>query len=560
MRYFILTSCIFFLAYNISAQTLQSDIVLSDYARITQMQDSLNSPKQSFAIRSTSQYWSEKLNDTFSLNTKGKFRWVQAGYTLQNNSNISVGWNDGTLYPSVGMQQRFTVGAHYQWHNWSIHLQPEFVTAANKDPQEYTIDPTTPNFIARYYLYMINKIDNHYRFGTSSINTIFPGQSSIRYNTNNISLGISTENLWWGPGIRNSLVLTNNAPGFLHFTFNSRKPIATKWGNIEFQTVLGQLQNSQYEAPDNAYMRTVWAGGIAEKSNIPRGIFGYMFSWNPKWTRNLHIGFTGASYFYTSPVEVKPTALIIDSENKSGAASLGALFFRYVMPKEQAEVYFEYGRSNRWANPFNVFGDTIPTGYTAGFRKLFVSPSRGKSLTSSNKGGKGGVLLSAEITQLQLPDARSIFNQASVYGPPKTNSWYTNAFIGQGYSNNGQVMGASIGPGSNSETLNISWVRGMKRIGIQAERITFNNDFYTYNFFSGVVGSGIAYKQWADLNLALQAQWDFNNVLLTASIQRTKSLNYRWTKLENTFADPSPLSDRVNMQVQFGLTYFFAKK
>ena len=558
MKYFILIFFIFFLAQIGFAQTLQSDIVLADYARIAQMQDSLNVPKQSFAIRSTSQYWSEKLNDTFSLNTKGIFKWVQAGYTFQNNSTTSVGWNDGSLYPSVGSQQRFTIGAHFQWHNWSIHLQPEFVTAANKEPQEYIIDPTSPNFIARYYLYMINKIDNHYRFGTASINTIFPGQSSIRYNTNNISLGISTENLWWGPGIRNSLVLTNNAPGFFHFTFNSRKPIATKWGNFEFQTVLGQLQNSKFEAPDNAYMRTVWAGGIQQKSTVPRGMFGYIFSFNPKWTRNLHVGFSGASYFYTSPVAVTPSVLVIDAENKSGSASLGALFFRYVMPKEQAEVYFEYGRSNRWANPFNIFGDTIPTGYTAGFRKLFTRPFRGDGSTKSSQ--RGGILLSAEISQLQLPDARSIFNQASVYGPPKTNSWYTNAFIGQGYSNNGQVMGASIGPGSNSETLNISWVKGLKRIGIQAERITYNNDFFTYNFFSGIVGSGVAYKQWVDLNLAFQAQWDFNNLLLTASFQRTKSLNYRWTKLENTFADPSPLSDRVNMQLQFGLTYFFAKK
>ena len=530
------------------AQTVQSDIVLSDYARIAQMQDSMQSPKQSFAIRSTSLYWSEKLNDTFSLHTPGKFRWVQAGYTFQNNSNISVGWNDGTLYPSVGLQQRFTVGLHYQWHNWSVHLQPEFITAANKEPQAYTIDPTTPNFIARYYLYMNNKLDNFSRFGTSGINTIFPGQSSIRYNTKTLSLGLSTENLWWGPAIRNSLVLTNNAPGFLHLTFNSRKPIPTKWGNIEFQAIVGQLQNSPYEAPENEYMRTVWADGIAKKSAVSRGMFGYIFSWNPTFSRNLHIGFTGASYFYTSPVEVNPTPLIIDAENKSGGASLGALFFRYVMPKEQAEVYFEYGRSNRWANPFNIFGDTIPTGYTAGFRKLFKKPQN-----------KGGILVSAEITQLQLPDARSIFNQASVYGPPKTNSWYTNAFIGQGYSNNAQVMGASIGPGSNSEMLNISWISGKKRIGIQAERITYNNDFYTYNFFSGVVGSGVAYKQWVDLNLAFQAQWDFNNLLVTASFQRTKSLNYRWTKLENTFADPSPLSDRVNMQVQVGVTFFFQR-
>ncbi|MDP1844333.1 MAG: capsule assembly Wzi family protein [Sediminibacterium sp.] len=533
---------------NLSAQLLQSDILLQDNQRMAQMQDSSQAPKQSFTIRSSSMYWANQLNEPFSNKSKGKFKWVQAGYTMQNNSTISVGWNDGSMYPAVGLQQRFTVGAHYQNRNWSIHLQPEFVTAANKEPQAYTIDPTTPNFIARYYLYMINKLDNHYRFGTASINSFFPGQSSIRYNTKNTSIGLSTENLWWGPGIRNSLVLTNNAPGFVHFTYNSIKPINTNWGNIEFQAVLGQLHNTQYEAPDNEYMRTVWADGIAKKPDVARGMFGYIFSWNPKWTKNLHIGITGASYFYMSPVAITPTPLIIDAENKSGSASLSAMFFRYVMPKEQAEVYMEYGRSNRWANPFNIFGDTIPTGYTAGFRKLFKQPHR-----------KGGIMLSAEITQLQLPDARSIFNPESVYGPPKTNSWYTNAFIGQGYSTNGQVMGASIGPGSNSQTINITWVKGMKRIGLHAERIAYNNDFYTYNFFSGVIGSGVAYKQWADLNLGLLVQWDFDHFLLNASILRTKSLNYRWTKLENTFADPSPLSDRLNTQVQLGLSYFFKR-
>ncbi|MDP1844481.1 MAG: capsule assembly Wzi family protein [Sediminibacterium sp.] len=534
---------------NLYAQSLQSDILLLDNQRMVQMQDSLNVPIQSFAIRSSSMYWANKLNEPFSKRSKGKFTLVQVGYSLQNNSTISVGWNDGSFYPAVGLQQRFTVGAHYQYRNWAVHLQPEFVSAANKDPQAYTIDPSTPNFIARYYLYIINKLDNHYRFGTASINSFFPGQSSIRYNTKNTSIGLSTENLWWGPGIRNSLVLTNNAPGFVHLTYNSIKPIHTNWGNIEFQAVLGQLHNAQYEAPDNEYMRTVWADGIAKKPDVARGMFGYILSWNPKWTKNLHIGITGASYFYMSEAEVNTTnPLILPYENKQKPASLGALFFRYVMPKEQAEVYMEYGRSNRWANPFNIFGDTIPTGYTAGFRKLFKQPHH-----------KGGIMLSAEITQLQLPDARSIFNPESVYGPPKTNSWYTNAFMGQGYSNNGQVMGASIGPGSNSQTINITWVKGLKRIGLHAERIAYNNDFYTYNFFSGTIGSGVAYKQWADLNLGLQAQWDFDHFLLNASILRTKSLNYRWTKLENTFADPSPLSDRLNTQVQLGLSYFFKR-
>ncbi|MFK5143427.1 capsule assembly Wzi family protein, partial [Klebsiella pneumoniae] len=54
-------------------------------------------------------------------------------------------------------------------------------------------------------------------------------------------MGISSENLWWGPGIYNSLLMSNNAPGFWHLTFNSRKPLKTPIGDFEWQLIGGKL-------------------------------------------------------------------------------------------------------------------------------------------------------------------------------------------------------------------------------------------------------------------------------------------------------------------------------
>ncbi|WP_404877454.1 capsule assembly Wzi family protein, partial [Klebsiella pneumoniae] len=56
-----------------------------------------------------------------------------------------------------------------------------------------------------------------------------------------LSVGISSENLWWGPGIYNSLLMSNNAPGFWHLTFNSRKPLKTPIGDFEWQLIGGKL-------------------------------------------------------------------------------------------------------------------------------------------------------------------------------------------------------------------------------------------------------------------------------------------------------------------------------
>lgn len=553
IAFLLVSNCANFL----QAQALQSDIDLYDYQRLSQISDLNNANQRSFSNRSSSIFWLNQLNKPFTQKSKPQFSWVQASYQQQYNSGLPISANDGSFIPAVGAQHRFSVGTFFQYKNLSIQLQPEIVQAVNTAPEPFNGNPTDINYYSRYFMYQLNKLDNLGQFGTDAITQFFPGQSSIRYNTHNLSLGISTENIWWGPARKNSLVLTNNAPGFLHATIQSIQPLPTKWGNIEFQLIYGGLQNTPFEPQDNATMRTIWAGGIANKSTTNRNIFGYLFSFSPKGMENFFIGATGSSYFYTSETNIQSTDIVKSYENKPATASLGALFVRYKMPKELAEVYVEYGRANRWANPINVFGDTIPTGYTIGFRKGFASSS---AQNKNSNGFRGGTIwLSAELTQLQLPDARLIFDSAAPFSTPKTNSWYTHPYITQGYSNWGQVMGAAIGPGSNSVHIELAWIKGLKKIGFAAERIAYNNDFTLYNYFNGIVGNGYADRYYTHLNLALNLQWDMGNFLLSASLQNTNALNYRWVKLNNVFSQPAPDSDRSNTRAQVSLIYFFKR-
>ena len=79
------------------------------------------------------------------------------------------------------------------------------------------------------------------------------GQSSIKLNFNKLSFGISNENIWWGPSIRNSIMMSNHARGFRHFTFNTIRPIKTKIGNFEWQFVTGRLEKSGFNPPNTDY-------------------------------------------------------------------------------------------------------------------------------------------------------------------------------------------------------------------------------------------------------------------------------------------------------------------
>src|SRR5206468_1504691 len=128
-----------------------------------------------------------------------------------------------------------SAGVYAKYGMLSVQLQPEFVTAAND-----FFDPLNKNhfgvIFARYYD-IYNNIDLPARFGTSSYTRAYWGQSSIRLNYKSLSFGLSTENLWWGPGIRSSLLMSNNAPGFKHLTLNTTKPIKTPIGSFEGQLI-----------------------------------------------------------------------------------------------------------------------------------------------------------------------------------------------------------------------------------------------------------------------------------------------------------------------------------
>jgi hypothetical protein len=520
--------CVFVLqAHCLAQKGLLQTIDLSDIYRRQQLTNP-GANNYSFCIRPV---------DGSSVDTsrqKGIHITAFAGYTVQNNSHLPYGYNDESLYPAAGLQQRTTAGFRATYKHLTIQLRPEFVAAENATPADLPGGVDYGNYWGRLYFYTINKIDMPSRFGTSPLSRIFPGQSFIKYNIGKISVGISSENIWWGPCMQNSLVMSNNAPGFAHLSLNTNAPIQTKIGSFEAQVIVGKLDSSGIAPPENARLRPlgICNGCYEPKDTMNRYVTGFVVSWQPKWLPNFYIGLDQSSYFYKG------------SDLKH--ATLGSMFFRYAMPEDHAEVYGEYGRSNKAANPFTVFGDTIPIGYLLGLRKLFPLNRRNSFID-----------VSMELTHLSLPDASLILDKNNPFGLPNpaTNSWYTNRYIRHGYTNVGQVMGAGIGPGSNSQTIRVNWVNEQKMIGLQFDRVVHNNDFYYYNYFNGIVGGGTTNAYWTDVSVSLFGQWNYKQFLFAGAINYLSALNYKWIKLDNNFAGPSPLSDKTNFQFTFSMMY-----
>ena len=507
---------------------------LADTARINQLIGK-DTSQLSFTIRPLTSILQSNYRDN-----KFHISGLTVVNTLQNNTTLPYAYNSGSLYPAVGLQERVAIGATFQYKRWSLQLQPEFVAASNKHPEGLAMDFDQPYYWPRYYEYVLNKIDLPDYFGDKPVQKLYPGQSSLKYNGEHLSFGISTENLWWGPGMRNSLVMTNSAPGFLHFTVNTRKPWKTAVGTFEGQWIVGQLNDSKTDPPENG--RLTNSAYFVPRNTDTRTITGLTVSWQPKWTPNLYIGFAKSYYLYNKDFvlqDVLPFGRI--NEKRQG---LGSLFIRYAMPADHAEFYIEYGRADKPATLTNIFQDTIPSAYVMGMRKLF-------SLHS----GKSYIEFLLELTHLQLPASRLIFQNDPALNA-QTKSWYLNQFIRQGYTQDGRLLGASIGPGSNSQTVSVSWLKGFNKIGFVLERVLHDNDYYYYNYFNGLVYYGPNFKYWIDLSAALQFQWQLKKFMVAGNLQYTSALNYKWVKLGNGgIWSSSDITDKRNFQAVFSILY-----
>ncbi|MFI5451835.1 capsule assembly Wzi family protein [Pedobacter sp. UC225_61] len=456
----------------------------------------------------------------------------------QYNTHHPYGWNDGAMVPAKGYQTLVSAGFYAKLGPLSIQLKPEFVFAQNKDFVEISEPaPFKPNVIGSMY----NNIDLPEKFGNGTYSKFNWGQSSIRLNVGPMSLGLSNENLWWGPGVRNSLLMSNNASGFKHLTLNTTRPVNTPIGSFEVQLISGKLEKSGY--PGSQYITS------KAKPDDWRYLSGLAFVFNPKWVPGLYLGFDrsyalyskdlGTGFFDYFPVFSAlekvayddPNNPNYDFEDAKNRDQYFSLFARWVMPESHAEVYAQYGKTDHNKNLRDILLEPESSrAYILGFRKLVP-------LAKSDEYIQVGL----EVTQMEKSATKEIRTGGI---------WYTHSQVLDGYTNRGQVLGAGIGPGSNLQSLDINWVKGLKKIGLQLERLVNNND-WLYRAAPSIR------RHWVDLSATGKFDWTYKNFIFNSQLTYIRSLNYQYVVKESVPADfwNYDFQDANNVQLRIGLMY-----
>ena len=166
-------------------------------------------------------------------------------------------------------------------------------------------------------------------------------------------------------------------------------------------------------------------------------------------------------------------------------------------------------------------------------------------MTPINRNKDEFIDIQAEIIQLGKNLSAS---RASI-----TEVWYVHGYVVDGYTHNGQYLGAGVGTSSNMQLLNISWVKNSKCIGLELTRLAHNE-----NFWASAIQDYRAH--WVDISGALIGAWDYKNILFNAKLQGVGSINYQW------YYDPIPSDPpfwwdhgkiRYNIHAELGMTYLF---
>ena len=400
------------------------------------------------------------------------------------NSHHPYGWNDGPLSFSKGYQYLVSGGVYMHWRNIHLTLRPEYFKTAS-DSYETTA-----------YWGQVNP----------SINKIILGQSNFRFDLGPLSVGIGTNNIWRGPGMISSLLMSNNAQGFGHIGVSSKKPINILIGSIEFSIFGGRLTQNKYQGFENRQHK------LHEIDNYNKYLNFLSVTYNPIFLKNL---FLGANRVFIQPehlgkstnfkVDYYPVLLpLFRNQYQDNALPIDQLisgFVKYLFPKEHAELYFEYG----WNDGSSNFRDLIldnshSSASILGFRKLHYLNRD----TYFN--------LSFEATRMA---------QTPSYLQRTAGNWYAHG--NAGYTNENQILGVGNGWGNNIQSISLGYNKNFNKIAIDFQHIS-NDPSNNINLFSTDGG----FPNWNDFTYGLNVKKRINSLFINLSISKIHSRNYIW--------------------------------
>jgi hypothetical protein len=412
-------------------------------------------------------------------------------YLQKFNSHHPYGWNDGPLSFSKGYQYLASGGVYMHWRNIHLTLRPEyFHTASDKyetSPEWGQVNP--------------------------SLNKLILGQSNLRIDLGPIGIGGGANNLWLGPGYYSSLIMSNNAEGFGHVELSTNRPIKTPIGNFELMLMGASLTQNANQGYEN---KILYRENISSQS---RYINILNLTYTPAFFKNLYLGFNRVFHTFTpkNSTNLKQDYLLVLNslfrnqyrDDNSPIDQLLTVYSKFIFPKNYAEIYFEYGLNDGSSNLRELLTDLSHSSASIlGIRKI-------QQINSKNY-----LIISAEATRM---------SQTPSYLLRNAGNWYEHGRLGQGYTNENQIMGAGSGFGNNVQTINFKYGSFINNIAIQFQHIEQN----PRRLVGSIGNAWLGDIYWDDYTYGIKAQIKYKRIFFRINTEWVNSTNYLWQNGNN---------------------------
>ncbi len=396
-------------------------------------------------------------------------------YYAVHNTALPFSINNGPVWAGVGTSSRILAGAQFAAGPFRLILAPELVHSDNayfqlRDTLRFYAPPVPKErsgggYVFPWYALGPYSIDLPTRFGGKAIDRLDAGQSTAMVEYGGAAAGISNENQWFGPGIRNALILSNNAPGVPHAFVRTTRPLDTRFGSIEARLLVGGLTESH------------WFDTTS--TNNLRSLSAFAFTFRPNFERNLVLGGSRAVYA-TSKGWDKIPGRFLDAFANTGRPNNRALADSALRPGGRDQIFSLFGR---WVFPsdgFELYTEWARLEFPTSLRDLLVAPNHTQGFTLGLQYARPAVRPDGRF---RLQAELSSVEQSATFRDRPQGSFYTSRKVIQGYTQMGQPLAAGIGPGASGQWLAMDYIEPALSFGIFAGRIRWNEDIHsTYGF------------------------------------------------------------------------------
>lgn len=432
------------------------------------------------------------------------------------------GMNDGALFQGVGLNTTLGAGFRLDAFGFSTSLIPDIFWEQNSGFEIGSVSSTIHT--NPYSSMWPNGIDQPQRYGDSSRFGFDWGNSELRYDLGPATLGFGTQAAWLGPARRNAIILSDNAEPFPKLDIGIHKT-STPIGELEFRSFWGRLDESEYF--DN------------NSSNNENLITGLAAAWSPKWTPGLAFALHRTMLSKWSDNNWKGMLTLLwpfmtDSLWSDRTDQRASISVDYLIPAAGFETYVEWARNDFSPNLDFIIRYPFHTqAYTLGARKLV------------RFSGELWLYILAELTNTE---------SSRDYEFIGATTFYDHGIITQGYTNRGQIIGAGIGTGGNSQYLGLTlyYPRGSAEGYVQ--RINRNSDYVFFLHFgqSAANKRSDEYKFNTEMTYGLKTTYLINETFnLSAGIAYCDNRNplYNPVGIDSTIVR--------NFNFELGLSYRF---